>query len=301
MMMRIPTNRQLTYLATLAQTGSFRKAAEQLGLSQPALTQQIQSLEQTIGALLIDRRHGSVLLTPSGHAFVEDARKVLEQITASAHRARAISTGMAGSLRIGMTDDYFYSPLAGQIIAFIEQHPELEIETKSDLSNVLVRQLSEQALDIVFVNRPLMASLGPFRAIDLPPSRIMLVVKSNHALAARKTVTTSHLGGLKLILPPQNGSVPFFLQCQRLIEELEVMPEIVHRTSSSILALEMVRGGFEAALLSEYSCDASSFGLAAIPINHPDAALRHVLLMPRDSNSSVANLLIVALTSSANA
>ena len=293
--MRIPTNRQLTYLSTLAQTGSFRKAAEQLGSSQPALTQQIQSLEQTIGALLIDRRHGSVLLTPSGHAFVEDARKVLEQIAASAHRARAISAGMAGSLRIGMTDDYFYSPLAGQIIAFIEQHPELEIETKSDLSNVLVRQLSEHALDIAFVNRPLMASLGPFRAIDLPPSRIMLVVKANHALAALKTVSPNHLAGLKLILPPQEASVPFFLQCQRLIEELEVMPEIARRTSSSILALEMVRRDFEAALLSAYSCDASNSGLVAIPIDHPDAILRHVLLMPRDSNSSVANLLISAL------
>jgi DNA-binding transcriptional LysR family regulator len=291
-MNRLPTTRQLSYLVALAQHASFRRAADSLGISQPALTQQMQNLEDDLGTPLIERRHGSVLLTPGGQALLEDAQAILQNLSRSTHRVRAIGLGSAGILRIGLTDDYFFSSLFEKIMAFIGDHPELEIETKADLSNTLLKQLSDRTLDIVFVNRPLMASVGEFQAIDLPASRIMLVVRKDHPFAKMKSVKPRALGDLKMILPPQEVAVPFFLQCQRLLEELPSMPQIVHRTSSPTLAFRMVANGFGAALLSEHSCDAGTMNLAAVPLDDDDAKLRHVVLVPRQDVSPAAELLI---------
>lgn len=94
--------RQLRYFVVLAEERHFSRAAEQLGISQPPLTRQIQELEQGLGARLFDRNKHSVELTPAGRVFLEETRKTLEQGTRSVQLAQRAAGGDPGRLNLGV-------------------------------------------------------------------------------------------------------------------------------------------------------------------------------------------------------
>src|ERR1700730_7626073 len=93
--------RQLRYFTALSEDLHFGKAASRLGISQPALTRQIQNLEKIVGALLVDRTQRSVSLTPSGAAFARAANETLQHHDRSIEAARNIAARNGESLTIG--------------------------------------------------------------------------------------------------------------------------------------------------------------------------------------------------------
>src|ERR1700716_2925966 len=84
--------RQRRYFAALAEDLHFGKAASRLGISQPALTRQIQSLEKLVGTELVERTQRSVALTAAGTAFAKGARETLEHHDRSLESARNVAT-----------------------------------------------------------------------------------------------------------------------------------------------------------------------------------------------------------------
>src|ERR671916_600289 len=93
--------RHLRYFVTVATELHFGRAAELLFISQPALSQQIRSLEGELGLQLLERDRRGVRLTPEGAAFLAEARAVVQQADRAAAVARALSEGASGRLRIG--------------------------------------------------------------------------------------------------------------------------------------------------------------------------------------------------------
>ncbi|MEE1784488.1 LysR family transcriptional regulator [Streptomyces sp. SP17BM10] len=94
--MTMPTLRQLEYLVTVVDTGSFTRAAERLHVTQPALSHQIRALETTLGGPLLERLPRSVRLTPTGRAVLPHARAALaeaERLTATARRTAGLEEG----------------------------------------------------------------------------------------------------------------------------------------------------------------------------------------------------------------
>ncbi|MEU8514600.1 LysR family transcriptional regulator [Kitasatospora sp. NPDC048722] len=94
--MTMPTLRQLEYLVTVVDTGSFTRAAEQLHVTQPALSHQIRALESTLGGPLLERLPRSVRLTPTGRAVLPHARAALaeaERLSATARRTAGLEEG----------------------------------------------------------------------------------------------------------------------------------------------------------------------------------------------------------------
>ncbi|HET7835162.1 MAG TPA: LysR family transcriptional regulator, partial [Variovorax sp.] len=93
--------RQMRCIVAIAECGSLTRAAERLGLAQPALTQTLNRLEGEIGAKLFERSRRGAALTEAGLAIVEDLRAALAHGDAAAERARAMGAGRAGRLTIG--------------------------------------------------------------------------------------------------------------------------------------------------------------------------------------------------------
>ena len=94
---------QLKYFISVAEYRSFTKAANQFYISQTAITQQIQALEESMGVTLIDRSRRPIMLTPAGNVFLNEARAILERMDMAVSRVRDASTGLVGTLRIGYT------------------------------------------------------------------------------------------------------------------------------------------------------------------------------------------------------
>ena len=113
--------RHLRYFIAVAEELHFGRAAQVLGISQPPLSQQIQALEQEVGARLFERTNRRVELSEAGRLFLEEARLVLAQVDKAADVARRAQLGELGELKIGFTSsapfnstipagDFFVSP-----------------------------------------------------------------------------------------------------------------------------------------------------------------------------------------------
>ena len=92
--------KQLKYFIAVAEYKSFTKAANQYYISQTAITQQIQALEEAMNVQLIDRSRRPIALTPAGNVFLGEAKAILERMNTALGKVRDDSTGLVGTLRI---------------------------------------------------------------------------------------------------------------------------------------------------------------------------------------------------------
>jgi len=139
--------RQFVVLATELHYG---RAAAQLHMTQPPLTQAIQSLERRLGARLFERTRRSVALTPVGAALVGPARLLLQQAHALTTRARSALAGEVGHVRLGFVSTVGFGPLPGWLRAFRDAHPRVRVELIEATSDVQLAAFERGELDAGF-------------------------------------------------------------------------------------------------------------------------------------------------------
>ena len=92
--------RHLRYFVAVGEEQHYNRAAQRLRVAQPALSRQIQDLEEQIGFKLFDRLPRGVKLSAAGQCFMEDARRILEQVNQATARAKRVASGQSGTLRV---------------------------------------------------------------------------------------------------------------------------------------------------------------------------------------------------------
>ena len=123
--------RHLRYFVAVAEELHFGRAAARLNISQPPLSQQIQALEQQIGARLLARTNRSVLLTAAGKQFLADSRQILSMVDDAAARAERLHQGEAGELRIGFTSSApFIRAVSDTLSLFRRDYPDVHLQTR---------------------------------------------------------------------------------------------------------------------------------------------------------------------------
>lgn len=140
-----------TFLA-VASTLSFTKAAEQLGISQPSVSQHVRRLEEAAGRQLLTRDTRAVALTDNGAAMAGFARTIL-----AAHDDAAsyfTGTAMRGRLRFGAADDLAIAELPDVLRAFRALYPRINLELTVTQTPALQRRLAANQLDLIFVKEP---------------------------------------------------------------------------------------------------------------------------------------------------
>src|ERR1700687_2940279 len=96
--------RPLRYFVVVGEEQHYGRAAERLGIAQPALSRQIQDLEKELGFTLFGRLPSGVKLSAAGKLFLRDARRILQDVDEAKLRAERVATGKAGTLRIGFVE-----------------------------------------------------------------------------------------------------------------------------------------------------------------------------------------------------
>ena len=148
------TLRQLHYFDALAAHSHFGRAAAACAISQPALSMQIKELEETLGAVLIERGARQVRLTQFGQEVAQRARDILRSIDELGDFARASRDRLAGRLRIGMIPTIAPYLLPTVIGNLTRTRPELEIHVREALTSKLIQELAEGRLDTAIVALP---------------------------------------------------------------------------------------------------------------------------------------------------
>jgi DNA-binding transcriptional LysR family regulator len=110
--------RRLHYFLRVAEAGSLGRAAQSLHVAQPALSRQMQLLEDEVGAPLFERTARGMPLTAAGHAFYADAKRLLSDGQDAMRRARLAASGHLGHLKVGFSEIYLWHP---QVLAALRQ------------------------------------------------------------------------------------------------------------------------------------------------------------------------------------
>src|SRR6478609_329248 len=186
--------RQLQYAVAVADTRSFRRAAQQCGVSQPSLSAQLAQLEGALGVRLFERDRRRVLLTPAGEELIERARRVLVDA------ARRLGDPLAGTLSIGVIPTISPYLLPAAAPAIRRAHPRLTVRWLEDKTETLARELHAGRLDAALL--ALEADLGgPLQREVIGRDPFVLAAPRKHPLAKpSRPASLSELRGAHLLL-----------------------------------------------------------------------------------------------------
>ena len=139
---------------TVAKCGSLTKAAQELYISQPAVSQSVKQLEQLLGVSLFNRTHRGMELSAGGKLIYKKVESALALIEQAETGITELKTTVSGTIRIGATDSIFSHVLADKIAAFSAAYPAVGFELISSTSPRTMEILKEGGCDVAFVNLP---------------------------------------------------------------------------------------------------------------------------------------------------
>lgn len=141
---------------TVAKSGSLTKAAEELYISQPAVSRSIKQLETQLGVTLFTRTHrGMVLSSQGGKVIFDEVERALALLNDAENRLQQMTKSATGNIRIGASDTIFQYFLTDKVVDFHERFPGVKIELVADLTPDTIEKLKNDKIDVAFVNLPI--------------------------------------------------------------------------------------------------------------------------------------------------
>jgi DNA-binding transcriptional LysR family regulator len=257
--------RHLLALQAVAREGSFAGAAEALGYTQSAISQQISGLERAVGQRLVERPGGRrrIWLTEAGEALLRHADAIVSHVHAAAADVEALSAGRAGRLRVGTYQSVSAKILPPLIQRFRERFPDVSLELQEARDDAELYGLLERAeLELSFGLPP--APEGPFEALELMRDPYVLVVAADSPLADRaQPPTLAEIAELPLV---------GFAECRQerwletTLQARAAKPNWVFRSDDNTTIQAMAAAGVGAALMPELAVDAADQRTVAIEL-----------------------------------
>jgi DNA-binding transcriptional LysR family regulator len=259
--------RHLAALESVAEEGSFNKAARKLGYTQSAISQQVAALERIVGERLVVRpeRFQKVTPTPAGEIMLEQARGILARLRVAKGEVQALREGNAGVVRVGIFQG-LGSIVSGALVRrFPIDDPGVQLQMIHSISDAeLIEPLGRGEIDLAFVTLPL--EPGPLVVEELLAEELQLVLSPNDPLTRKGKLAPSDLHGLRLVCLRRCHSTD---QALARLEANGIRPDVVYRTDDSGTLLGLVRAGATAALLPELLVESDGHGLVARSLAAP--------------------------------
>jgi DNA-binding transcriptional LysR family regulator len=184
--------------------GSIRKAAERLNLTPSAMNRRIQDLEAEVGTPLFERRPRGVRLTTAGEMFVRYARSQIAEAERMLSQVEDLRGLRRGPIQIACSQALALDFLPSHIAAFQKKHPKVLFDLRVMDHERALAALAAYEVDLALVYRP--AMWPSLRVIASIPQRLVVIVRSDHPLAAKKTVRLSECAEYPAALPDRTLS-----------------------------------------------------------------------------------------------
>ncbi|HEX2010364.1 MAG TPA: LysR family transcriptional regulator [Roseateles sp.] len=240
--------RQLRYFVTVAETGHMTRAAAQLGIQQPPLSQQIKALEQQLGMSLLQRHPKGVALTDAGRLFLAEARRLLQDFGEMRERMARLASGQQGLLSVGFTSSAAAHAYTPEVLrACRGRHPGIALTLSEDSAAALIEAVAKARLHCAFLRVPVARPEGlVFETLFSEPA--LLAVPLDHRLAqgprARSTpIAWRDLDGEALILVRRPGAPGLYANLLALCEREGVQPRIAAEVERMMSNVNLVAAG----------------------------------------------------------
>ncbi|WP_426391741.1 LysR family transcriptional regulator [Variovorax sp. R-27] len=240
--------RALRYFAAVAETGHMTRAAEQLGIQQPPLSQQIKTLERELGVLLFRRHPRGVALTDAGRLFQTEALRMLQDMDAMKQRMVRVAKGQAGTLAVGFTSSaaaHRFMPEA--LREFRRAHPAVELQLREDNAAELTEALAAGRLHCGLLRVPVARPEGlVFETLLREP--VLVAMPSDHRFALGRNKASRPLPLAKLceegiILVRRPGAPGLYADLLALCHAKGLRPRVVAEVDRMMTNLNLVAAG----------------------------------------------------------
>lgn len=176
--------RELRQFLAVAETRSFRRAAEALHLTQPAISKSIRSLETELGVRLFDRYREGVIPTAVGEILLTHAKLISTELRHTLDAVSAAKSGTHGEIIVGAALSMVETLLPQATANLLRHRPQVRVEVRSALVDDLIVMLRRGDVDLVFSGLPATAERGDISLAPLFTDRVEVVVRAGHPLTA---------------------------------------------------------------------------------------------------------------------
>jgi len=236
--------RHLRYFVAIGEEENYRRAAQRLNVAQTALSTQMQDLEAELGFKLFDRLPRGVKLSAAGKLFLEDARRILQQVNEAAARAARVARGQSGTLRIGFTENAsWHGVVPDSLRKFRDRHPDAELQLQPAGSVDQIEEIRSGRVDTGFVfNMP--KNDEELAHLPVAMQHVELAAPKGHPLSEIKRLRLRDLVDAPFVWFPRREAPAFY---DRLLHECYrgglKSPRIVQEAANEATILSLVSHG----------------------------------------------------------
>lgn len=277
--------RHFRYFVAVAEELHFRRAAERLHVAQPAVSEQVRKLEEELGVRLFDRTQRSVSVTDAGAAFLDEARRVLQQADIARMAAQNARDRATTRLRIGHLPDSLPGSVSRAMQVFGVTAPRVQISLETGGALRLIEEVRAQRLDAAVVGLP--APISGLRATQAGQERIVAALPVTHPHAVGPAISLERLAPDRLVVLPSDANPAFHSAVLATCREAGLSPAFVEIAEPRVEhALLAVAATGDMALLPESAADRHvARGVRFVPLEAADAAFDSVVVTRPDTES----------------
>jgi len=284
--------RALRYFSAVAETGHMTRAAERLGIQQPPLSQQIKTLERTLGLQLFKRHPRGVTLTEAGRLFLVEAQRLLDDAEAMRARMKRVAEGQAGVLRVGFTSSaaaHRFVPDA--LRAFRQAYPGVELQLREANAAGLTDSLVAGRLHAALLRRPVALPEGVrFDTLLREPMVAALPIERAEALRKRgrsRALPLARLCEDPLILVRRPGAPGMYADLLALCHAQGLLPRVAAEVDRMMTNLNLVAAGVGVSVVPASMAGIHAHAVAYLPLAGCDALDAPLTLAWREGEDSL--------------
>jgi DNA-binding transcriptional LysR family regulator len=278
--------RHLRYFVAVGEEQHYGRASRRLRVAQPALSRQIQDLEEEVGFKLFDRLPRGVKLNPAGKLFLEDVKRILQEVSDATVRAGRVARGRSGTLRVGFTENSSWRGVVPDSFRrFREQQPDAELQLQPASSLEQLDAIRSGRLDAGFAN--FMPTTDPeLDQLTVAVNPIELAVPKRHPLTKEKKLRLRDLAEAAFVWFPRRAGPALY---DRLMHECYRgglgSPRIVQEGLNEATILSLVSTGLGVGWVlgsARWRCPETVVILSVVDLN---VRVRLALAWRRDNTS----------------
>jgi DNA-binding transcriptional LysR family regulator len=278
--------RHFRYFVAVGEEEHYGRASRRLRVAQPALSRQIQDLEEEVGFKLFDRLPRGVKLNPAGKLFLEDVKRILQEVSDATVRAGRVARGRSGTLRVGFTENSSWRGVVPDSFRrFREQQPDAELQLQPASSLEQLDAIRSGRLDAGFAN--FMPTTDPeLDQLTVAVNPIELAVPKRHPLTKEKKLRLRDLAEAAFVWFPRRAGPALY---DRLMHECYRgglgSPRIVQEGLNEATILSLVSTGLGVGWVlgsARWRCPETVVILSVVDLN---VRVRLALAWRRDNTS----------------
>jgi DNA-binding transcriptional LysR family regulator len=278
--------RHLRYFVAVGEEQNYRRAAQRLRVAQPALSRQIQMLEEEIGFKLFERLPRGVKITDAGKLLLNDTRRIFQEVNEAALRAGRVARGQSGTLRIGFPESAsWHGVVPDSFRQFREGQPNVELQLNPLSSLEQVEAIRSGRLDAGFVyNIP--ETDRELDQVEVGLHGLVLAAPKGHPLTKLRKLRLRDMRGADFIWFLRRQSPAYY---DRLMRECFrnglKAPRIVQEAVDQATILSLVSCRLGVAFVSESTRWRCPVGVVLLPVTDLKLHVPFALIWRKDNNS----------------